>query len=43
MAVGGVLNFDIQKDAVELHKIFQQMEEAKSSLGNFFPYFILLY
>ena len=33
MAIGSVLNFDIQQDSLELYKIFADMEVVKESLG----------
>eukprot|EP00026_Physarum_polycephalum_P004000 Phypoly_transcript_04017.p1 GENE.Phypoly_transcript_04017~~Phypoly_transcript_04017.p1 ORF type:complete len:751 (+),score=114.83 Phypoly_transcript_04017:100-2253(+) len=33
MAIGGILNFDITQDSLELYKIFADMEEMKESLG----------
>lgn len=33
MAVGGVLNFDIQQGSFEIHKIFQDIEEVKNELA----------
>jgi len=36
MAIGETLNFDIQSDSLELHKIFADIEERKESLGMLF-------